>query len=400
MLSATTDSASPLLSPASLPDASALTHRGKMARANILLVEDDRSLLKGMSDFLELSGYQVSVAENGLEALNVLTSNRKPPDLIVSDIMMPFMDGYQLLTAVRQQTEWVSIPFIFLSAKSTRQDIRAGKKLGADDYIPKPFDVEDLLVAIQSRLERYSELDKLNENRLVTMKRRILTTLNHEFRTPLSYVIAYSDLIVNGEEELDPHELRDYLAGIHSGGERLMRLVEDFLLLVEMETGQATSTYHLRKETIIDLSDFVGKVVQSFQPEAQEAEVELNFEPVDDPPPIEGDYTFLRTAVGHLIENAIKFTTGHGSRVDVGLDVLGEEVVIWVKDDGVGVVPHKHSMVFDLFYQADRDLLERPGMGVGLTLVKHVADLHGGQVGMDSQPGKGSTFRIYLPTIE
>jgi signal transduction histidine kinase len=365
---------------------------------NILLVEDDHALLAGMHDFLELSGYLVMTAENGLAALDELDACDSPPDLIVSDIMMPDMDGYEFLAAVRKREEWVGIPFIFLTAKSTRQDVRSGKQLGADDYVTKPFDVEDLLVAIDARLKRRDELEELNATRAVGLKRRILTTLNHEFRTPLSYVIAYSDMIINGQQELDPQELHDFLVAIHSGGERLMNLVEDFLMLVEMETGQAVQTYQLRRETILNLNQLVDEVVQSYQAQAEEVGLVLRFDrSPEELPPIQGDTTFLKAAVKHLVDNAIKFSKDTGSQVEVNLRDQNGQVILTVKDDGMGVDPKKHDHLFEMFYQDERKKLEQQGMGAGLTIVKHVATLHGGQVTMESEPGVGSTFALNLP---
>src|SRR5438067_991075 len=120
--------------------------------STLLVVEDDSALLEGLRDILELSGYTVLTARNGLEGLAVLQA--QVPDLIVSDINMPRMDGYQFYGRVRAQSEWVSVPFIFLTAKGEKTDVRQGKLLGADDYITKPFEEVDLLVAVQSKLNR------------------------------------------------------------------------------------------------------------------------------------------------------------------------------------------------------------------------------------------------------
>lgn len=368
-----------------------------MTSERILLIEDDQALLDGMHDVLALSGYRVTTATNGLAALDVLGGDESLPDLIVSDIMMPDMDGYQLLETLRANQEWKRIPFIFLTAKTTRPDVRLGKELGADDYLTKPFDVEDLLVAIRSRLQRHIEMDELNRNRLAEMQKNILNALHHEFRTPLQFVIAYSDLIISGDEELDPQELHSYLVEINRGGERLMRLVEDVLLLVEMETEEAAKLYQLRKTDIYNLNDFVTEVIASFETRAEEAGVILHCHAAPDLPPVEGDSSFLSIAMRHLLDNAIKFTKGHGSQVEVNLTSEDGYVAISVADDGVGVSPKEHERLFEMFYQANRDQLEQQGTGVGLAIVKHIADLHGGRVHLESRPGKGTTFTLYLP---
>src|SRR6185503_10573124 len=164
-----------------------------MAGETILVVEDDAALLQGLRDILELSGYQVLTGRTGVEGLAVL--EKQLPDLIVSDINMPQMDGYQFYSQVRAKPDWVSLPFIFLSAKSEKDDVRRGKLLGADDYIIKPFEEVDLLVAIQGKLNRRAEIQAAMNRQMDDLKRTILTSLNHEFRTPLTYITTYADMM-------------------------------------------------------------------------------------------------------------------------------------------------------------------------------------------------------------
>src|SRR5689334_521023 len=132
-----------------------------MAAEKILVVEDDIALLEGLRDILVLAGYEVTTAANGLEGLAAL--ERGLPDLILSDIMMPKLDGYQFYAQVRARPEWIGLPFIFLTAKGEKADIRRGKQLGADDYLTKPFEEADLLIAIRSKLDRRAQLDAVHE---------------------------------------------------------------------------------------------------------------------------------------------------------------------------------------------------------------------------------------------
>ena len=155
-----------------------------MAKPLILVVEDDLALLEGVRELLELTDYSVLTAANGREALDVLET--QCPDLIVSDIMMPEMDGYQFHEKVSEQPELSAIPFIFLSARGEKTDIRRGKELGADDYITKPFDDEDLLVAVRAKLNRWENLRQHRDDEVADLKSKILLTLSHEFRTPLT----------------------------------------------------------------------------------------------------------------------------------------------------------------------------------------------------------------------
>jgi len=129
-----------------------------MSTKRILVVEDDLAVQEGITDILEVAGYEVLKANNGQEALTVL--QRQRPDLIISDIMMPYMDGYDFYEAVHGRAEWVTIPFIFLTAKGEKEDVRLGKQLGADDYLVKPFEREDLLIAIEAKLKRLEEVQR------------------------------------------------------------------------------------------------------------------------------------------------------------------------------------------------------------------------------------------------
>ena len=371
-----------------------------MENATILLVDDDEALLEGMHDLLELSGYHAVTAENGVQAVGILEASGQLPDLIVSDITMPGMDGYQLLEEARARDEWKSIPFIFLTARSTKKDVRSGKKLGADDYVAKPFDADDLLVAVESLLKRRSELDELRENRFTIRRRRILAAINHEFRTPLSYVVAYSDMITSGEDNLDPQELREYVAGIQKGSERLFALVENLLLLVELESGQAATSHRLRKGVIYEMDNIVADIVSNSQPAAENASVTLSFQSSSDIAPVEGDVNFLSAAIRHLIENAIKFTTGKGSAIEVSLKAVDNQLAIAVQDDGIGISSEEQEYLFELFYQANREKLEQQGVGAGLAIVSHVASLHDGKIEVESIYGEGACFTLLLPVYQ
>ncbi|MDW8103299.1 MAG: response regulator transcription factor, partial [Anaerolineae bacterium] len=136
--------------------------------ATILVVEDNIALLHGLKDLLEHEGYRVLTARDGVEALEVM--QKSCPDLIIADIMMPNMDGYVFYEAVRSRPEWVPIPFIFLTARTNREDIIKGKAMGAEDYITKPFDVRELLAVVRSRLERAKAVQEVTEARVEKLK--------------------------------------------------------------------------------------------------------------------------------------------------------------------------------------------------------------------------------------
>ncbi len=146
-----------------------------MRKPMILVVEDNLPLLEGLNHLLEFAGYRVATAEDGLEALRLLDDIT--PDLIISDITMPHIDGYEFQSRIRERPELLGVPFIFLTALGGKTEIRLGKELGADDYITKPFDQEDLMSAVRSKLSRWEDLRKVRDEQFEALKRKILRTM-------------------------------------------------------------------------------------------------------------------------------------------------------------------------------------------------------------------------------
>jgi signal transduction histidine kinase len=364
-----------------------------MAAETILVVEDDTALLDGLRDMLELSGYRVHTARNGLEGLSVLKQHL--PDLIVSDINMPRMDGYEFYSQVRAQPDWLSLPFIFLTAKSEKIDVRRGKSLGADDYITKPFEEADLLVAVEAKLNRHAQLAAAQGRQVADLKRSILTTLNHEFRTPLTYITTYADMLGDGNVSTD--EFKEFMRGIQAGSERLRRLVEDFILLVELQTGDARQTYERRSARLRDLGPLLQLAADRANGRAEARRVALTVALGNPLPAITADREFLLDAVGRLLDNAIKFSRKEGGHVTLAAQPGGRGVLIQVADDGIGMPSGQLDKIFDLFYQIDRAKQEQQGSGSGLAICQGIVALHGGELRAASQEGVGSTFTIELP---
>lgn len=368
-----------------------------MLKAKLLIVEDDPNLLVGLKDILELDHYLVLTAENGKQGLEILQREiENPPDLIVSDIMMPQMDGLEFLRKVRQQDRWVKIPFIFLTAKGERTDIQYGKVLGVDDYLVKPFDAEDLLVAVAAKLNRHKRIRAVQEEEISDIKRNILTILNHEFRTPLTLVVAYADMLKDYEtDSITRLELLEFLKGVNSGADRLRRLIENFILLVELETGNAERTFEWRKHEIHDLSEIIGSAQRQA---GNDENKQRNFE-VEVCPPLPaviGDHEYLIVAVRELIDNAIKFSN-HDKPIRIRVIQQGDYVNISVQDEGRGIPKTEFENIWRSFYQISREVHEDQGTGTGLALVKGIMKLHGGKAELESEEEKGSRFTLLLP---
>ncbi len=368
-------------------------------KATILVVEDDIHLLEGIRDILELDGYAVLTAENGVMGIERLQGQDAAPDLIVSDIMMPRMDGIEFLQEVRKQSRWYGIPFIFLTAKGERSDVHKGMRMGVDDYVVKPYDPTDLLVKIETRLARHRGIAQMHNNGMASLKREILTMLNHEFRTPLTFVVAYADLLNNsGDIALSKEEMLQYIHGITEGADRLRNLIENFILLVELETQDARKTYDWRKCPIDDLKSVFNDARERVKKlEEKNHTLTLN---LDDRLPIFiGDSEYLTVVLVQYLNNAVKFSQD-GTPIEAGAYARNGEVTLWVKDVGRGIPADQHEKIWESFYQIDRAHYEDQGAGAGLAIVKGIADLHGARVRVESEPGKGSTFSFIVPVTK
>jgi signal transduction histidine kinase len=369
-----------------------------MEKPRLLIVEDDVHLLEGVQSVLELEGYDITTAENGVSALHILCDEPRQPDLIISDINMPQMDGLQFLREVRKDNRFVNIPFIFLTARGEKRDIHTGKRLGVDDYIIKPFDTDDLLIAIESRLQRHRALGAASDNAVSNVKRNILNVLNHEFRTPLTYIVAYADMLNQPEvNDLASDDMLTFLRGVNSGALRLRRLVENFIQLVELESGEAQRTYSLRKVAI----DNVQSIFENALTFLRQANPERVINPIaykiaPDMPRFISDPEFLRIAFMHLIDNAIKFSEPHQT-IDLCAAHEDDAILLSVRDYGRGIGPDEIEKIWDMFYQVNRAYYEDQGVGAGLPIVRGIARLHGGRVTLKSDLGSGSTFTLRLP---
>ncbi|TVR24708.1 MAG: hybrid sensor histidine kinase/response regulator [Anaerolineaceae bacterium] len=368
-----------------------------MAKANLLIVEDEPNLLLGIRDILELDGYEVHTARHGLEALEVLKGmGEKLPDLIVSDIMMPRLDGLEFLQEVRKDSRWLMIPFIFLTAKGSKEDVQAGKRLGVDDYLVKPFDADDLLVAVESKLTRHQGIRQVQTTQISDIKRNILTILNHEFRTPLTLVVAYADMLREGDvNDMEEGELLSFLKEINNGADRLRRLIENFIMLVEIETGDVQKTFDWRKHPIDDMSVIIRSVVQqalSAPRNQHQCELEIK-EPL---PVIVGDSEYMQIILTELIDNAIKFSK---EKPQIRVEAFAQDgnLHINIIDWGRGIPSDQAHRIWDKFTQLDRELHEDQGSGSGLTIVKGLVEAHGGQISVQSEPGVRTCFTLVFP---
>ncbi len=201
--------------------------------ATILVVEDDTHLREDIAEILAFKDYTVITAQNGREGLNL--ARQHSPDLIVSDIMMPELDGFGLLLALREDKDMAFIPFIFLTARIDYADQRKGMSIGADDYLLKPFNPIDLLNSVKIRLDKQAELKRRTDQEINTLRNSVVNMMPHELRTPLTGIIGYVDLLVNDYEAFDSKQILQMLQTIQKSGYRLYHIIQNYLLFAQLE---------------------------------------------------------------------------------------------------------------------------------------------------------------------
>lgn len=367
--------------------------------ATILFVDDNPALLRSVERLLEMEGYGVMLALNGIEALEQLQAAAPPPDLIISDITMPGMDGFEFYKELRKHSQWMDIPFIFLTARDQVEDLEQGYSLGADDYLVKPLDQDRLLWIMRGKLKRRNELRArilVQEQALKTAKQDLATMVAHELRTPLVSITMVSDILAREMDILSPDQVREMLDAMQSGQVRLHRLVEQMVMYVELKSGVLATTVRtmIRSRCVHDVLHDALRYAQ--QMDYRQRNMSFRVEEEQPEVIIECELNMLRQALGEIMLNAMAFS-------DSGQDILVNQwasekwTSIAITDHGLGIPEEELPRIFEPFYQINRQYFEQQGVGIGLTLVKEVVELHGGRVEIQSKVGRGTQVTVTLP---
>lgn len=357
----------------------------------ILIIEDEYDNCKLISDILKAEGYRVLAAADGRTGIELAIDYL--PDLIISDVNMPDVDGYRVLTALRKNPATMSIPFIFLSALGAEQDIRSGMGLGADDYLTKPFYIKDLLTAVRVRLEKQERIARETEERLNELRRSIAHALPHEFRTPLSIVMGFSSLLA----EDAPPEQAEMLQSILRSANRLNQLTEKFWTYVETEIVAASpiSREPLRDQRVDHVRDVI---ICSASETAQDAdrgdELALSVEDAS----VQIAEHHLRQIITEITQNAFKFSEP-GTPVEITAGLSEKKYVIGITDRGRGMTAEQIARI-GAYIQFEREHYEQKGVGLGLTISRRLAELYGGHLDIGSVPNQGTIVTICLPLAQ
>jgi len=372
------------------------------APALILVVDDNDRNRDMLSRRLGKQGYDVAVAENGREALEAVRT--RPFDMVLLDIMMPEMDGYEVLQQLKSDEALSHIPVIMISALDEVESVVRCIEMGAEDYLPKPFNPTLLKARIGACLEKKHVRDlahrftcELQENykRLQELEKQrddLTHMIVHDLRTPLASVIAGMQTM---EMVGDLNEDQQEMAGIAiSGGETLLGMINDLLDVEKLESGSMQLEY-----STLNASELIAGAAGQVTSLCEGKKLTLLREIAPDLPPFQGDGSKLLRVLVNLLGNAIKFTPSGGTLTAAAK--LGEDedsLVFSVSDTGEGIPPEAFERIFEKFGQVEsRQGGRMMSTGLGLTFCKLAIEAHGGHIGVESVPGEGSTFSFMIP---
>lgn len=364
-----------------------------MTMPRILLVEDDDILREEMATWLEFEGYEATAAASGQAGLQEAIDEKF--DLVVSDIMMPDMDGLELLTELRKRPDTRLLPVIFVTARAERSDVRLGMQLGADDYITKPFTRMELLQAVATRLARQAEQQQKVDDSLAALHRVLHYTLPHELRTPLTGILGFTELLLD-DDTIPPDELREMAELISHSAKRLHRLLENYLLYAQIELMRKDDekTNRLRSARFDGANTVVAQVAERVANRYhRQADLQLFVEESD--PMLAISNEDWDKIVYEIVDNAFKFSPP-GSAVMIGAGLGDGVYLLSVQDHGRGMTLEQIKEVA-AYVQFDRKIYEQQGLGLGLTIARSLVELYAGSFHVQSKLGEGTRMFVRLP---
>lgn len=381
-------------------------------KENLLIIDDTLENLQLLANTLSEQGYKVRGAAKAKMAIK--TAILSPPDLILLDIKMPEMDGYEVCERLKSTQETCDIPIIFISALDEVMDKVRAFSVGGVDYITKPFQIEEVLARIEHQLtiKRLSkEIKEKNEQLQQEIQERrnaeaqaeaankakseFLANISHELRTPLNAILGFAQ-VMNREPQVN-NEQREYLEIINRNGENLLELINDILDLSKIEAGLTSIN-----ERSFDLYRLLDNLEELFQIQAEQKDLEIIFVVETNVPQyIKTDDQKLRGCLINLISNAVKFTS-YG-RIIITIKKIVNSITYLqfsVSDTGPGLTPEEMGTLFNAFVQTSAGIKAAEGTGLGLAISQKFAQLLGGEITVESLFGEGATFHLNIQLLE
>ncbi|WP_448570886.1 hybrid sensor histidine kinase/response regulator [Trichothermofontia sp.] len=377
-----------------LPQRSVTTDR-------ILVVDDSPDNAYLIQAVLDSEGYVVEVAADGYTALRQV--EQAPPDLIMLDVMMPEIDGYEVTRRIRNNPRLPFVPILLITASDQPSVVR-GLDLGADDFIRKPVEFDELLARVRSLLRLKHTIEERNQ--IARQREDFVSRLTHDLRTPLIAADRMFNLFLEGAlGELTP-QMQEVIPSMIRSNQNLLQMVNQLLEVYRYEAGAKSLTF-----STVNLQDLLQEVVLELRPLATAKNIALGFATACGPTTftrfeVAGDRQELRRVFTNLVGNAIKFTDRGAVKVALAC-VMADPVndpfpnqawlVIRVKDTGPGIPAAEQVTLFQRFRQGNHT---RSGSGLGLHLSRQIVEAHGGTIEVESLAGQGSAFIVRLPALQ
>jgi CheY-like chemotaxis protein len=358
----------------------------------ILIIEDNPNVLLNTTKMLQAEGHIVISANNGRTGLEM--AHRHIPSLIICDIMMPEIDGYGVISALRSNPATTTIPFIFLSAKSDKTDFRQGMELGSDDYLTKPFTRNELLGAINAQFRKQEIISGYYKQELANLHGNISKSLPHQLLFPAIEVMGLADILVKNYHAMQSHEVPEIGKRIRKAGRNMHEMVKKFLLYAELESTERNTewTNQIRnsKTTFVDIEigSLVKKIAETYNRNSdlildiQDASIQIS------------DF-YLQVIVQELVDNGFKFSS-EGTDVSVIGNCEDKEYSLIITDHGQGMPPEQLAN-FGEYIKFEKKLYVQQGTGLGMAIAKRLIELHGGKLEIDSVPYEQTVIKVLLP---
>ncbi len=370
----------------------------ELAGMSVLVVDDSRTARSFISNSLTRLGVQIYEADDGDSAVEFLSDPANEVDLVITDLMMERMNGDALTVAIRGDLGYPDLPIIFLSGNEDKNTVLALFKMGATDYLKKPFLQEELISRMRAYLTQVKAKNSLVESvaRLRDMnlvKDQFLEACSHDLRSPLTGILGYTELLQDDDTLTDSHQ--EMLSGIKRSGDYLLQLISDLLDIGKMASGRT----EIRHDEV-DLFEIVEDSCRSMVHTAGPKDISLDSFKSSEDTRIHGDRASLMRVCNNLLSNAIKYTPVGGTVTISVRDGRAGELILAVSDSGIGIESDDIPEIFNRYSRKARPgTAGEMGNGLGLSITRDLVDAHNGTMAVESTVGEGSTFRIHLPAL-
>ena len=360
----------------------------------LLIVDDIPANVLVLTEFFKIAGFKVLIAKDGKRAIQ--RAEYAHPDLILMDVMMPEMNGFDACRILKSRKSTREIPIIFMTALTDTVDKIKGFELGAADYITKPIQQEEVLARVNAHIN-LSKLQQQLQVRTTELEQRNMQldafarTVAHDLKNPLNTVVGYSDELVEicTEDNLLDDELRSQLNLVAKAGHKMEDIINALLLLARTSNNEDIETQPL------DMSSIIAQAQERLVDMMKDCQAEIRI--LDQFPMANGYAPWVEEIWANYISNGIKYG-GFPPKLELGADVQGDNMVrFWVRDDGPGLSEEAQAKLFTPFTRLHQDSAE--GHGLGLSIVQQIAEKLNGKVGVQSEVGIGSTFYFTLPKV-